>query len=34
MAERDRVDAYQDFLHNQPENLLAGCEIQGVSAAS
>ncbi len=34
MAERDRVDAYQDFLHDQPQNLLPQRDIQRVSSYS
>jgi hypothetical protein len=30
MAERDCVGIYQDFLHDQPQNLLAHCDIQRV----
>ena len=34
MAERDRVGAYQNFLHDQSQNLLAHCDIQRVGASS
>jgi hypothetical protein len=34
MAERDRVGTYQDFLHDQPQNLLAHGDIQRVGAYS
>jgi hypothetical protein len=32
MAERNRVGADQDFLHDQPEDLLAYGDIQRVGA--
>ena len=32
MAEHNRVGAYQDFLHDQPEDLLADDDIHRVGA--
>jgi putative transposase len=32
LAERDCIGAYQDFLHDQPQNLLAHCDIQRVGS--
>jgi len=34
MAECDRVGTYQDFLHDQPQNLLTHCDIQRVGSYS
>ena len=34
MAERDRVGTYQDFLHDQPQNLLAHGDIQRIGSYS
>ena len=34
MAERNRFGAYQDFLYDQPQNLLAYHNIQRVGAYS
>jgi hypothetical protein len=28
MAQRNRVAANQDFLHQQPQNLLSHCDVQ------